>query len=111
MPRLRLGACRSVFDDVVGVRLVHAHNIFLNFFQLFGSINGSPQSQLELGFGGSIQLFVDGWVVAIEGDVDSGRVGEAVKPNLMLQRNGKQKTKLYERSQLDVGQALELSPG
>jgi len=54
----------------------------------------SFETQLELGFSSTIQLLVDRWVVAIEGDVGASRIGETVELHLELWRNGKEETKL-----------------
>ncbi len=61
---------------------------------LHWSINSGPQAQLEFGLSRSVQLFVDGRVAAIEGDVGSGRIREAIKSDFLLGRDGKQEAKL-----------------
>lgn len=56
--------------------------------------DSSLQTQLELGFRCPVQLFVDAGIVTIQCNVCPGRIGKAVKLDLVVFRNGKQETKL-----------------
>lgn len=73
-----------------------------NLFHLHRLADGGLQAQLQLGLGCAVQLLVDRRVVTVEGDVSTGGIGEAVKADVLLRRNGKQKTKLQISSQPDV---------
>lgn len=56
--------------------------------------DGGLQAQLQLGLCCPGELFVDGRVVAVKGNVGPGRIGEAIKSNFVLRRNSEQKAEL-----------------
>lgn len=55
---------------------------------------GGRDAKLQFSLGGTIQLLVDGGVVAVECDVCSSRVGVSGKEDLDIRRDGKEESKL-----------------
>ena len=52
------------------------------------------QSELHFRFSGSIELFVDGRVAAIESDVGTGRIRKSIKSHFDVGWDGKEESKL-----------------
>jgi hypothetical protein len=59
--------------------------------------NSSSQTKLELGLGCSVELLVDGWIGAVEGDVGACGVGESIEDDIGLGWNCKEEAKLFVR--------------
>jgi len=68
--------------------------------------HGSLDSELEFGFGGTIELFVDAGIVAVEADEGGSTVGIPFEDDRGIKRDRQQKTKLLGE---DVGAEISQS--
>ena len=59
--------------------------------------DGSLDSELELGFGSTVQLFVNRWIVAIECDIGSSTIRIPLKDEILCGWNCKERSKLHAR--------------
>jgi hypothetical protein len=50
--------------------------------------------ELQLGFGSSIKLLVDGRIIAVKGHVRASRVGETFESDFCIRGQGEEKSKL-----------------
>lgn len=50
--------------------------------------NGSLNTELQLGLGSSVELLVDGGIIAVESDVGTSRVGEALEYRIGIRGDG-----------------------
>ena len=89
LPRFLLGSngCHLVCFSFCGL-VIHDVDVLVRLD------DSSPKTKLQLGFGSTVKLLVDGGIVGVKGNVGAGRVGEAVELDFGARRDGKENTKL-----------------
>lgn len=64
--------------------------------------NGNLDTKLELGFGSTVELLVNGRVIAIERYVSPGAVGKTFEQYVFIRRNRQKLSKLQQKQSVRV---------
>ena len=64
--------------------------------------NGDLDTKLELGFGSTIELLVDGRVIAIERYVSASTVGKSLEEYVLSRRDSEELSKLQHKPSVSV---------
>lgn len=94
-----IGRSRLWFEldrlDLVGLGHLIIQEVDRRSLRLAG-LKGRLEAQLQLGFGSTIELLVDGGIVAIENNIGAGGVAVAFEEEFGVFRDAKEKSKLDE---------------